>query len=120
VKKKNYYIKKGYVKNCTDPKIELYESGFRAMCFHVAYNHFYHLVADNTLRFAYALCHSSLPIKDRETVEAWYKWSKGKTIKEMMNHGHEIPKSLKPIVNSYFSAIKKRAKENKEDVNYLL
>jgi hypothetical protein len=96
------------------------EANFRAMTFRIVYNHVFANVSNLTARFAYALAYTARDMKNRELVDAWWQWTRGRGMKGLLESGHHPPPELQPFVESYLRAIGERARQTGDDVADLM
>ena len=96
------------------------EVQFRAMAFRIAYNDLLEHVDDLATRFAYAIAYSARKMVDRNLIEIWWAWTRGRSITGVLQSGSEPPADLQPFVVSYLRALEKRAKQTGDDVEHLL
>lgn len=101
-------------------EVQKAEARFRQMAFSIAYNHIFGTVANLTARFVYAIAYSARPIKDKSLFRAWWQWTRGKSIKKLLSEGSQPPPELRPMVESYLEAVKKREAETGDEPNSLL
>jgi hypothetical protein len=101
-------------------KLTRAEANFRAMAFRIVYDHVFANVADLTARFAYAIAYSAREMNDRNLFQSWWAWTGGRSMKGLLESGHEPPAELRPFVESYLRAVGARARQTGDDVADLI
>ena len=96
------------------------EGMFRAMAFRIVYNGVFADIADLTTRFAYAIAYSAKEMSDRTLFQTWWTWTRGRSMKGLLESGNEPPAALRPFVDAYLNAIGERARETGDDVADLI
>jgi hypothetical protein len=101
-------------------KISRAEANFRTMAFRIVYDHLFANVADLTTRFACAIAYSAGEMNDRHLFESWWAWTKGRSMKRLLETGSAPPADLQPFVESYLRAIGARARQTGDDIEDLI
>jgi hypothetical protein len=96
------------------------EAHFRAMAFRIVYNQVFANVDNLTTRFAFAIAYSAREINNPDLFQSWWAWTGGKSIKGLIDSGHEPPAQLRPFVESYLRALGERARQTGDDVDDLI
>jgi hypothetical protein len=96
------------------------EAMFRAMAFRIVYNGVFADIADLTARFGCAIAYSSKEMSDRTLFQTWWTWTRGRSMKGLLESGQVPPVVLRPFVDAYLRAIGERARETGDDVADLM
>ena len=94
------------------------EARLREVAFHVAYHHVYAGVADHTLRFGYALIHSTQPILDQQVFREWWQFTRGfpllSSLEKAKRAGKVVPPRIRGLVEAWQRAREMRAVDDIE------